>query len=333
MIPSNERTEAMPTLSEELGEYEDYLVSNKGSEFVGLPTTTFPRLDQATLGLRGLMLMVGGPNVGKTTLCVQLGMDIVANNPDACFLFLSLEMPRQAIMSRMLCCLSGLEWQTLIAGSKAKHGDATAAKFTADEAEALSEARAKLRDLGKRVVILDEDNFARPMVSEVVAQLKALKERSGAPRAYILVDYLQVFAIPKADRESFGITSDTEADRWRIGAMKRLRDQTGDAVMVISEARKPESGEKWARTMNDVLGSERNAYTPDIVFLLQPLTAEELVRQWGGAPEQAAREMRSLGMTFLRMAIAKGRDGVTHDTLDLTFWFRQLRFAGGFRKV
>lgn len=66
---------------------------------------------------------------------------------------------------------------------------------------------------------------------------------------------------------------------------------------------------------------------------MQPLTQDEMVRQWRGSPDQAAKEMNQMGVVFLRLAIAKGRDGVNHETLELTYWHRQSRFAGGFRSL
>ena len=49
------------------------------------------------------MLLAAAPNVGKTALAVQLGTDIVVHNKDACFVFLSLEMPRAEILTRIKC--------------------------------------------------------------------------------------------------------------------------------------------------------------------------------------------------------------------------------------
>lgn len=333
MSEDNIRRDLMPTLAEEMVRHEHYLGRHRGRRYVGLATETLPRLDRATLGLRGLMLLVGGPNVGKTALGVQLGLDVVRNNPDACFLFVSLEMPRQSIAARILCGLGKIEWRTLISASEEDQGEDGVRTFRKGELEAIARAKTDLAEIGQRILILDDQNFPRPSVDEMVIQLEELKASSGATRGIILVDYLQVLPIPHEDSRDFGVASDAEADRWRIGAMKRLRDLTGDAVLVISEARKPAPGKGWAASMEDVEGSERNAYTPDMVFLLQTLTNDEMVRQWRGSPEQAAKEMEQMGVVFLRMAIAKGRDGVSHEILDLTYWHRQSRFAGGFRAM
>jgi hypothetical protein len=313
-------------LSEELHSHLQSLEQRRGSKFVGLTQQEIPRLDQATLGLRGLMLLAAGPNMGKTSLGVQLGIDVLCHNPDACFMFLSLEMPREAIVTRILCLLARLDWRNLLSGE-------TQASPTETVDQALVRAQKELSELGERILILDEDNFPQINLQNLAFQLERLKQASGARRAFVLVDYLQVLPIPQDMCESFGVSSDQEADRWRIGLMKRLRDVSGEAVMVISEARKPDSGRQWAVALKDVLGSERNAYTPDMVFLLQPLDRDEMLKVWGGDPKKAQNEIDALGLIFTRLTIAKGRDGVVHDSLDLTFWHRQSRFASGFRRL
>src|SRR6202012_5370163 len=92
--------EPISSVAEELDAHSEMLVKARGKEFLGLPQRTIAKLDEATLGLRGLILLAAPPNIGKTTLATQIGMDIVKNNPDACFLFLSLEMSRFEILTR-----------------------------------------------------------------------------------------------------------------------------------------------------------------------------------------------------------------------------------------
>ena len=320
-------------LSDELNDHLESIQRRQGREYVGLVQKEIPRLDQATLGLRGLMLLAAGPNMGKTSLGVQLGMDVLRHNPDACFLFLSMEMPREAIVTRMLCLLARIDWRALLAGEDSDKDARTVRSSVKPTQEALADARRDLAALSDRIMILDEENFPKVSLESLVAHLERLKRVSGCKRAFVLVDYLQVLPIPQEMCENFGVSSDQEADRWRIGFMKRLRDISGEAVMVISEARKPAPGQAWAGALKDVLGSERNAYTPDMVFLLQPLSMNDMVKEWGGEPKRALQEIEKLGLVFTRLNIAKGRDGVVHETLDLTFWHRQSRFASGFRRL
>lgn len=313
------------SLDQELAGHAAHLVRARGRALVGLGQGAIVRLDRSTLGLRGLMLLAAAPNVGKTTLAMQLGLDVVRMNPEACLLFVSLEMSRADIMTRLLCNLSRLDWKTVILGGDGPDEGG----MTTQAEQALAQAQTELAELGRRILILDEENFPRPTIEGLVAELNALKSRSGCTRALILVDYLQVFPLPSGPGAP--AVPDRDADMWRVGALKSLRDQSGEAVLAISEVAKPAPGQAWAGGLSDIAGSSRAIYTPDMVFLLQNLTEDEALRQIGGDPRAARQQMQQLGITFLRMVVAKGRDGVVRDTINLTFYHRQSRFAEGFR--
>jgi hypothetical protein len=334
--------EPVRAAAEELAALQERLARWRGAEFLGLPQRTLPGLDGATLGLRGLMLLAAAPNVGKTALAVQLGVDVVANNLEACFLFVSLEMSRWDILTRIRCRLAGMDWADVVFGTARQRGRGLEADWSLEEAEALRQADAQLAELGHRILILDERNCPTPTVDVLLSHLAALKERTGAQRAFVLVDYLQVWPIPEGEMRQ---RSDLEADKWRIGAMKALRDGVGgDPVMVISEARKPsgQGGESWGGALADVMGSARGSYTPDIVLLLRPYTEEELIGAFEEAGESApsARDraererwmgttrerLQKEGKSLLRLSIVKGRDGVRRDSFALTFRYRRACF-------
>jgi replicative DNA helicase len=82
--------------------------------------TGLRQLDERTLGLRGLFLLGAMPNVGKTALVLHLGINIIRNNADACFLFLSLGMDRSSLMTRIYCNLAEIDWGTLVRADKSK---------------------------------------------------------------------------------------------------------------------------------------------------------------------------------------------------------------------
>jgi len=317
--------ETVRTLDKELAASSGEAAGRAPGGAIGLSLAAMPRLEQATGGLRGLMLLAAAPNVGKTALGVQLGLAAVEADPDACFLFLSLEMPRQEIITRLTCNLARLDWARLMLNGEAG--------MSGEEREALAEARARLNDLGRRIMILDAYNSPEPTLEGALAHLNELKRSSGARRALILVDYLQVFPLPREVRRDLGIVSDQDADRWRIGAMKELRDLAGEAVLVISEVEKPAQGRRWAQSLEDITGSARGIYTPDMVFLLQAMDEESAAAEIGGNPQEALATLRRVGMSFNHLVIAKGRDGVTRTGLELTFFYRQSRFVQGFRRL
>jgi hypothetical protein len=263
-------------VADELADHEDRLAQWRGREFLGLPQKTLPKLDQMTLGLRGLMLLAAAPNVGKTTLAIQLGLDAVVHNaPDAAFLFVSLEMSRWEMLTRFRSRLARLDYNTLVFGSGGF--GANAQTFTNEEFANLVAAHDKLLDIGSRLRILDDKNFPTPTLEKIIDQVKDLKASSGASRVFVAVDYLQVWPVPDAVAKH--IRTDIDADKWRIGQMKELRDAVGseNATLVISEARKPSSeAQEWAGDMAAVMGAARGTYTPDIVLLLNPLLDDEL---------------------------------------------------------
>jgi hypothetical protein len=186
-------------------------------------------------------------------------------------------------------------------------------------------------------------------VESIVAHFEALMARTGASRVFLLVDYLQVWPIPQDAQRN--VRTDLDADKWRIGAMKELRDALGegDGVMVISEARKPsgESADSWGGALADVMGSARGSYTPDMVFLFNEVTDRELGEWSGPEPKgsptgsdtarrefhewkKAIRDRREgladQGIALSKIIIAKGRDGVRRGDIQVTFRFRQASF-------
>ncbi len=291
-------------------------------------------MDKRTRGLRGLILLAAAPNVGKTTLAIQLGLDAVLHNPDAAFLFVSLEMSRRDMLTRMKSRLSELTWETLVFGSgRVDQQLHDGAYFTQDELSRLAHANAILRDIGKRIRILDDKNFPEPTLEKVLAQIEGLKATTGATRVFVLVDYLQVWPVSDASGK---IRSDMDADKWRIGQMKALQGAIGsDPVLVISEARKPsEKDAAWGGGLADVMGSARGTYTPDMVLLLRPWSDAELASIEGAIEakdvKQVAAEVRAthagLGYALQRLSIVKGRDGTTRGDIELQFFFGRSAF-------
>lgn len=323
------KAEPVRNVADELGDHEEGLAQWRGREFIGLPQKTLPNLDKLTLGLRGLMLLAAAPNVGKTTLAVQLGLDAVVHNKDAAFLFVSLEMSRWDILTRFRSRLSGLDWKTLVFGS----GFGGAPSFTKDEFERLEAAHYTLADIGGRLRILDDKNFPAPTLPKILDQVEDLKASSGASRVFVLLDYLQVWPVPDAVAKN--IRTDLDADKWRIGEMKNLRDAIGseNAALVISEARKPSNdAQAWAGDMAAVMGAARGTYTPDMVLLLNPLSDQELGGpddKNGDAGKKRREQDAEAGFALQRLSIVKGRDGVQRGRVDLRFHFRQSRFEEG----
>jgi DNA primase len=322
--------EPIRSVADELNEHEERLAQWRGREFIGIPQRTLPTLDKLTLGFRGLILLGAAPGTGKTNLAIQFGLDAVVHNKDVAFLFVSLEMSRWDMLTRFRSRLAGLDWHTIVFGSGF---GANAPTFTKEEFEHLEQAHSMLLDIGGRIRILDNKNFPVPTLKNVLDQVQDLKASSGASRVFIVVDYLQVWPVP--ERLMKMLRTDLEADKWRIGQMKELRDGGGSAntVLVISEARKPPNdAQAWGGDMASVMGAARGTYTPDMVLLLNPPSDEELGNPGAnkGDAIEAGKKVRErdveAGFARQRLSIVKGRDGVQRGRVDLRFHFRQSRF-------
>lgn len=315
------RVEPLRSVAEEMDDFVAWRQQFLGREYLGIPQFTLPTLDRMTWGLRGLILLAAAPNVGKTTLSVQWGLDAVLHNEDTAFLFVSLEMPRKSIQARLVASLAQLHYRTVLAGSRS---DGT---FTSGELASIERAETRLRELRERLFIVDDKSFPEPTLEKILAGVDTVRARSGARRLYILVDYLNVWPItPEAAKLQ---RTDGDAEKWRIGQMKELRDYVGgeeNAVVVISEAKKPQGAGKdkqWAGDLSDVMGSARGTYTPDIVVLLQNVQSE--------TPEEKKAEeaLQRDGKAKQRLVIAKGRDGVDRGSIELTHFFRESRYEEG----
>jgi len=319
---------------DELEEHKSRVERWRGAEYIGLPQKTLFGLDEATSGLRGLMVLAAAPNVGKTALAVQFGTDIVGHNLDACFLFVSLEMLRWEIYTRIVCRLAEVDWKTYVFGSNIIRGRNLETVFEEKEKIRIEEAEEMLKEWGNRVRVLDEENFPNPTEESICEQVQKLKDETGTKRAFVLIDYLQVFPTPDTEK----IRSDLDADKYRIGAMKSLQHSLGDAVMVISESRKPsgQSNESWGGALADVMGAARGAYTPDAVFLFRPFCDKELMEHLGinddeNTLKEEKENLKEAGIAYNKLEIAKGRDGFLKDTFDLTFYYRRASFVEGAR--
>jgi hypothetical protein len=265
--------------------YKQRREQHLGRDLVGL-RTGLKRLDEHTLGLRGLTLLGAGPNVGKTALALQLGLNACRDpGNDAAFLFLSLDMDRDEILDRIVCCEAGLDWSTYKLGSHGLRGRPTGPWRTPEDQLRLDEADGRLQGgLLRRVQVAGRrelgDRFA---AADVLALLRDLKARAGAARALVAVDYLQLLPLPEKGR-----LDDLEADRHRVRLVQDVLDGTrtaqrpdGDAVVVITETRKPPGGKRsaWGGQLADLMPSFQNLSLSSIQKSpRRPWSAEEGMR-------------------------------------------------------
>jgi replicative DNA helicase len=327
-------TKPPQNLQEEWPAFQTRLQTYRGREFLGL-RTGLTQLDDRTLGLRGLVLLGAMPNVGKTALVLHLGINVVRNNPDACFLCISLEMDRGSLFTRISCNLAEMDWGTLVRGDKTLRGG-SGPFFTPDQQARLRAADDWVAKNGHRVRVLDRQSFGGGIsATSILRAMNALKAQSGARRALVVIDYLQVIPIPDSVRRS----SDLDADKYQIrvaqdilaGMRQGESNLLGDAVIAISETRKPATGRRhWGEDLADLMGSARLGYGADAVLLYRRIVEDDdlaaIYEDAGRGTPPTAGQLENEGISPIMLSLAKGRDGMRLGEWPLEYHFNRSIF-------
>jgi replicative DNA helicase len=316
--------------------YKERRTKYLGQTVIGL-RTGMSRLDQHTLGLRGLILLGAGPNVGKTALAVQIGLNVArAAENDAVCLFVSLDMDRDEIRDRIVCCVAAQDWKTYKMGSKSLRGRTVGPWRTPADEQRLAEADAQLEaGLLRRVQVVGRRDLGEAFTAaDVLGRLNALKERAGAARAVVVIDYFQLVPVADATR-----LDELEADRRRVRIVQDVlagtrtdENPVGDAVIVISETRKPTGGRRapWGGQLADFMGSARLTYAADAALIYQPFTDddEDLPNYDWPVPVAGSglHHLEDHGVSPIRLSLAKGRDGMRRGRWALAYFFKESRF-------
>ena len=136
-------------MSDRIAFHKAMLEKCRGKKYLGLCVKSITEFNDKMLGLRKLILLAAAPNVGKTALTIQLGIEVLLEHPDACLVYVSLEMEKEEIMTRILLYLSGLDHDTYVLGlSQGEGKDGYQNFFTQEEHRKIDEATEKLKRLG-----------------------------------------------------------------------------------------------------------------------------------------------------------------------------------------
>jgi replicative DNA helicase len=313
------------SMADRLATHDDAMKQFRGQKYLGLCQKTIPEIDDKLLGLRRLILLAAAPNAGKTALTVQFSIDILKAHPEACLVYFSLEMGEPDIFTRVFCNLTEMSYRTYVRGSLLQERELDpSAYFTKEEMESIERARSTLSSIGDRLQIVDLSQVPSLDVSKAVSFINDIKERTKTNRAIVMVDYLQVWPLPSNTR----FTHELEIDKWRVGEMKKIRDAiNNDPVIVISEARKPQGDDKWGTGLSSVMGAARTTYTPDVVFLLQQMSLEDMGTLVGKKGDDQLKQLQSSlrerSLTFCKLDCDKGREGMDKFSLYLKFFYHK----------
>lgn len=341
----NEGTTKIPLKSilNRLQAEDEFLQAHRGKSLIGLGVKTIKEFNEHMLGLRGLQLIAAAPNVGKTALTIQLALEVLETNQEACIVYVSLEMTEMEIFRRMILNLSGVNFKDLVLGTEKQqkiHENGIPSFINEDIAKDEAKARKILEGFGDRLQIIDQTSCPNIDARTVIKHAERTKRNTNSKRVMVIIDYLQVWPTRDMGRGS----NELEMDKWRIGEMKKIRDAiNNDPVLVISEARKPSQKEdEWGGDLSDVMGSARGTYTPDAVMLFSPIPPKAIKALWDkhelpeikfqkNLDEEAqGKEMITLlsesGISLCRLRLAKCRDGMTRFATNLCFFFKKNQF-------
>jgi len=157
-------------------------IAKKGSSLLGA-STGFKDLDRKLQGLQNgdLIIVAARPSMGKTALSMNIVENFILNKdiPGGILVF-SLEMPAEALTTRLLASNARIDQQKVRAASMNK-----------EELNKFMESSSRLKDLP---LYVDDSSMLSPMELRARARRIARQEPNGL--SLIVVDYLQLMQIP-----------------------------------------------------------------------------------------------------------------------------------------
>ena len=227
-------------------------------ELLGIKTG-FEKLNKVTLGLDGLIVLGGIAGAGKTSLALQLAFD--ASDTGTPTLFYSLEMPRRAILTKILNRLAEVRYSDILLKGRQYLTDAQGEKLlSVDEANRLKAGKKLLEAIGDKFYLRTRERDEADITFERVEQeINFIKADHKAERVFVVIDHLQVFNAgdykDQIDKESKLITN-----------FEGISKRTGAVILLISQKNKAGFTSKGLQTIK---GSVDIVYLADVVMFLE----------------------------------------------------------------
>ena len=260
--PDDLEAELPCVLAEELPEHRDYLRHQQARRFRGLRQHTLPNLDRLTSGLRGLILLYGPAGGAKTALSLQLGIDAVRHNPQACLLFVSPTVFRWELLTRLKSRLARLSGHALLKACSRKNR-----RLSSRQQQRLERAERELADWGRRVLILDRENAPDLSVQRVREAWYRFKSETGSRRGVIVIDGLD--RLPECDSRNGSATRESLLALFE-------EELVGDAIVATTSPDLP------APAAGTVLPCSQLPH-PHLLELSDPANPELFLRGWTAA--------------------------------------------------
>lgn len=310
------------SLLDDLVGFEEGLALTHGKKFLGLECGYFRKLDEMLDGWRGFGVLAAEPGVGKTTLLLQVGLGIVATNPDACFVFFSFEMPRAPMLRRLAAQSTQIGTRILRKGDPFIDRDRDGLKFSSKDRTRLADGMAKLRVLAPRICIVEMEDLGQvrglsheEIRDAMIQKVELFKARSKCGKAFVLVDHLAKVPIARDSA-----VSSLELDEARVSLLLETQRRLDDPLVVISQVRKSDFDKPG---MASAKGSAEISYSPDFLITLSKKKEAEIEEE----PLDFVKKYREgkPKRTFFSAEIVKGRDEMDRGIVRMIFNIEEQR--------
>ncbi len=280
-----------PLLDEELDRiekrYENKEMMNDGH------MTPFDDLNWITNGLQpsDLIIVAARPSMGKTTLAVQIAQHIAINEKLPVAIF-SLEMAKEQLVTRMICCESKVDAHRLRTGN-----------LQMDDWQRIGDGISRLAEAP---IYIDDTSDVSSM--EMRAKCRRLKAEHGG-LGLILIDYLQLMRSTKR-------TENRNQELSEIArACKGLARELKVPVMALSQlSRAVESRPDKRPLLSDLRESGAIEAEADIVMFIYReayYKMKEAVERGGEEGSETRQNNGDVSLEEAEIIVAKHRNGPT----------------------
>jgi len=242
-------------------------------DLLGLPTY-IKELDSLTMGLTGITVLGGMPGAGKSTLALQIGVNVARGGPNKDrerypVIIYSFEMPKSRLIAKILSPLTGnLSDTEILLGrkiGKEPSGFHDAKIAEAPHWDTMKRATKEFLEFGDYIQIFRPHEFSGGITPELIrSHIHAAKKRTGKTRVYVLIDPIQGMASQMSIIKGYS-QGMRESLEYLMPLLDGLAEETNCAIMLVSKKNRASKG---SGEMDVYLGSSAIEYAAAIALNL-----------------------------------------------------------------
>ncbi|MDF2940734.1 MAG: replicative helicase [Gammaproteobacteria bacterium] len=232
----------MPGVVEKL----DELMSTKGG-ITGI-SSDFKDLDSLTSGLQpaDMIIVAGRPSMGKTTFAMNIAENVAMNSPKPVLVF-SMEMPKEALMMRILSSLSRVDQSALRSGQLKDHD--------------WTKIFATVSMISEQMNLFIDDTPALSPTELRSRARRLAREHDGL--RMIVIDYLQLMQVPGGAENRVNEVSEISR------AIKAVAKELNIPIIALSQlSRKCEERNDKRPMMSDIRESGAIEQDADVIMFV-----------------------------------------------------------------